>query len=325
MPAASSSISRRSVGLAAMTALILPWLTSAGRMGAGRGVGEQQGDVLGADVAAVDPIGGAGAALDPAGDLDVADRRHADVARHVLGLALDQQRDFGEIARRAGRGAGEDDVVHAGAAHRLGRGFAHHPADRLEHVGFAAAIGADDAGQARLDAQLGRLDEAFEAGKLQPLYLHGAPPGRSSYPAVSRRIGSSVAQVWAPILAPLRKKVGVPLTPSAAAASIILPSRSSAAWSARQRLRLGGRDAVLRGDRRDARELRQPAQPLIFRKRARFDASAASVSVADPADPLALGGVELVGRPGRNGRGPPQRASMVAATSRPFRMKLRYS
>ena len=30
MPAASSSISRRSVGLAAMTALILPWLTSAG-------------------------------------------------------------------------------------------------------------------------------------------------------------------------------------------------------------------------------------------------------------------------------------------------------
>ena len=39
------------------------------RMGAGRGVGEQQGDVLGADVAAVDPIGRAGAALDPAGDL----------------------------------------------------------------------------------------------------------------------------------------------------------------------------------------------------------------------------------------------------------------
>ena len=45
------------------------------RMGAGGGVGEQQGDVLGAHVAAVDPVGGAGAALDPAGDLDVADRR----------------------------------------------------------------------------------------------------------------------------------------------------------------------------------------------------------------------------------------------------------
>ncbi len=43
-------------------------------MGAGRGVGEQQRHVLRADVAAVDPIGGAGAALDPAGDLALAGR-----------------------------------------------------------------------------------------------------------------------------------------------------------------------------------------------------------------------------------------------------------
>ena len=84
-----------------MTALILPWLTSAGRMRAGRGVGEQQRDVLGADVAAVDPIGGAGAALDPAGDLDLADRRQRDVAGMSPALALDQQRHFGEVARRA--------------------------------------------------------------------------------------------------------------------------------------------------------------------------------------------------------------------------------
>src|SRR5215212_7905872 len=77
MPAASSSINRRSVGLAAMTALILPWLTSAG---------EEQSNVLGADVAAIDAVRGAGAALDPAGDLNVADRRQRHVARHVLGL-----------------------------------------------------------------------------------------------------------------------------------------------------------------------------------------------------------------------------------------------
>ena len=56
-------------------------------------------------------------------------------------------------------GAGEDHVVHAGRAHGLVRAFAHHPAQRLEQVGFAAAIGADHAGQARLDQQFGRLDE----------------------------------------------------------------------------------------------------------------------------------------------------------------------
>ena len=89
-------------------------------MGAGRGVGEQQGDVLGAHVAAVDAIGGACPALDAPRDLDVALRRQQDVAGHVVALALDQHRDLGEIARRPGGGAGEDDVVHPRAAHRLG-------------------------------------------------------------------------------------------------------------------------------------------------------------------------------------------------------------
>ena len=53
-------------------------------MGAGRGVREQQRHVLGAHVPAVDPIGGAGAALDPARDLAFA--AGAAVAR----LALDE-------------------------------------------------------------------------------------------------------------------------------------------------------------------------------------------------------------------------------------------
>jgi hypothetical protein len=40
-------------------------------MGAGGGVGEQEGDVAGAHVAAVDAVSRAGAALDPARDLDI--------------------------------------------------------------------------------------------------------------------------------------------------------------------------------------------------------------------------------------------------------------
>ena len=104
------------------------------RMGAGGGVGEQQGYVLGPDVAAVDPVGGAGPAFDPAGDLDLAGRHPAGFGGDVPALAFEKERDLGEIAGRAHRGSGEDDVVHLAAAHRLGRRFAHHPSDRLEDV-----------------------------------------------------------------------------------------------------------------------------------------------------------------------------------------------
>ncbi len=123
-----------------------------GGVRAGGCIGEDQRHVLGAHVAAVDAIGAARAALDPAGDLE------------FLAVGGDGvQHDFGEVARRALRGAGEDDVFHPARAHRLGRVFAHHPADRFEQVGLAAAIGPDDAGQPGFDAQFSRFDEALEA------------------------------------------------------------------------------------------------------------------------------------------------------------------
>ena len=123
-----------------------------GRVCAGRRVREHQRDVLRPHVATVDAIGAAGATLDPADDLEF-----------LALVAAGVQHDFGKIARRALRGTGEDHVVHPARAQRFGRILAHHPADRLEQVGLAAAVGADHAGEARLDAQLGRLDEALEA------------------------------------------------------------------------------------------------------------------------------------------------------------------
>src|SRR3546814_2448885 len=88
--------------------------------------------------------------------------------------------NLGKVARGARRGAREDDILHAAAAHRLGTRFAHHPADRFEQVRLAATIGADDAGQPGLDAQFSGFDETFETGEAQPFYLHGMPPGSSS-------------------------------------------------------------------------------------------------------------------------------------------------
>jgi hypothetical protein len=102
----------------------------------------------------------------------------------LVGTALEKHRDFGEIARGPRRRAREDDVVHAAAAQRLGGALAHHPADRLEQVGLAAAIGADDPRQPRLDQQLGGIDEALEARKLEPPDPHLA---RSACRDVRRR------------------------------------------------------------------------------------------------------------------------------------------
>ena len=131
------------------------------RVGAGRGIGEEQRHVLRAHVLAVDTVGAAGAALDAADDLGLG------------AVHFGKQGHFGEVARRARGGAGEDHVFHAGAAHRFRAVLAHRPAQRFEQVGLAAAVGADDAGQPRLDAQIGRIDEALEAGKAEALDLHG--------------------------------------------------------------------------------------------------------------------------------------------------------
>src|SRR6202035_5653539 len=101
------------------------------------------------------------------------DRRRLVVGKGRIARAVvDRQRNLGEVARRAAPRPGKDHIVHLAAAQPLGRGFAHYPAQRLDEIGFAAAIGPDDAGEAGLDRQLGRLDKGFETGETEALYLH---------------------------------------------------------------------------------------------------------------------------------------------------------
>ena len=77
------------------------------------GIGEDKRHILGADVAAIGPIGRASSAFDPAGDFQFL------VAVTVVAIvaAFGQYRDFREIARRAGCGSGEDHIFHARATH----------------------------------------------------------------------------------------------------------------------------------------------------------------------------------------------------------------
>ncbi len=131
------------------------------RAGAGRGVGEQQLHVARAHFAAVDAVGRARVALDAARDLELVVLVEGG-GRGAVGV-VDVQHDLGGVARRAVAGAGEDDVVHVGGAHRLVRALAHHPAQRFDEVRLAAAVGPDDAGEAGLDQDVRRLDEGLEA------------------------------------------------------------------------------------------------------------------------------------------------------------------
>jgi len=194
------------------------------------GIREDQRHVLGPDVAAIGAVSTAGAPLDPAGHFQFAVGGHFHRVEQFALFLDGEQRDFREITLRTGGGAREDHILHAAAAHRLGAGFAHDPADRLQQVGLAAAIGPDNAGQARFDAQFGRIDEALEAGELEALYLHcatsgqgrAAPPSAESRPddvspPWSNQIPASLSFVRSAgqaavfsTITPFRMKVGVP-------------------------------------------------------------------------------------------------------------------
>ena len=75
-----------------------------------------------------------------------------------------KQHHFRHIAPGARGGTGENHIIHFAAAHRLGRGFAHGPAQRFNHIRFAAAIGPDNAGQPRQHFNRCRFREGFETG-----------------------------------------------------------------------------------------------------------------------------------------------------------------
>ena len=142
-------------------------------MRAGRSVGEQHLHVARPHLAAVDAIDRARFAFDAAGDFQhvgsVEARR-----RRAVGIVEDE-RHFRRIAARPVARAGKDDVVHARGAHRLVRAFAHHPAQRFDEVGFAAAVRADHSGQAGLQMELGEVRERLESVQFETRELHGIP------------------------------------------------------------------------------------------------------------------------------------------------------
>lgn len=147
--------------------------------GTGGEVGEQGRDIARAHFAPVDPVRTAAAALDLARDLEfrlVLERNRGEARGVGQG-----DRHFGKISRSTRHRAGENDVLHLAAAQGLGAGFAHRPAQRVDHVRLAAAVRPNDAGQPWQDVDRGRIGETLEPADPQAGETRGqAGPTRPS-------------------------------------------------------------------------------------------------------------------------------------------------
>ena len=146
--------------------------------------------VAAAHVLAVEVVVGVAVAREHAlhADLGVAGTRAADAPEGIVEHELHGGAAHGLPLGRAV----EDHVVHVLAAQLLGGRFAQHPAHGVDHVRLAAAVGTHHAHELPGDGDGGRIDEGFEAGKLDggesqggPLFMKHAPPGET---AAGRRL-----------------------------------------------------------------------------------------------------------------------------------------
>ena len=83
-------------------------------------------------------------------------------ASQFLVVVVKNQLDAGLTHRLTAAGAIEDDIRHLLATQVLGGTFAHHPAHGVDHIGFAAAIRANDGAEAGRKVNCGGVYEGFE-------------------------------------------------------------------------------------------------------------------------------------------------------------------
>ena len=132
------------------------------------GVQQQFVDVLEAAELAVDGVLAlAGAVVFAADDGFVG----VDVQR--VGAVVQRQAHHGKAHGSPAAGAAEDDVLHlSGSAKLAGAGLAQHPPHRVRQIGLARAVGADDAGDALVEAYPDLIGETLETLNFQFLEHH---------------------------------------------------------------------------------------------------------------------------------------------------------
>ena len=142
------------------------------------GVGQQLRNVQQPALVAVDRV----LAL-PGPEQQPADRDLGIVDRQRAVAVVDGQRHLGAAEGGTARRSGEDDVLHLAAAQRLDALLAHHPGERVDDVGLARAVRADDAGDARLELQRGGRGERLEPAQGEGLQVHPANSSPATGPA----------------------------------------------------------------------------------------------------------------------------------------------
>ncbi len=127
----------------------MPLANKRGRGRARRRIGKEYLHVALANFATVNAVNRARVPFDSSRDFDGI-KFSVGRRRGTVGIFYDE-RDFCVVPHRTRAGAGENNILHAGAAHRSRAVFAHDPAHRFEQIGFSAAVRADNAGETRFD------------------------------------------------------------------------------------------------------------------------------------------------------------------------------
>ena len=140
--------------------------------GAKAGAEEDGGDVAPPAARAVQIINGDAIAVELPLDRDLA--VGGVLAAEFLIAVVEYQFDRGLADRLARAGAAEDHIGQGLAAQMFGRAFAHDPGDRVNDIGFAAAVWPDDADQVAGEDQVGGIDKGLEAGEFDVAKAHGA-------------------------------------------------------------------------------------------------------------------------------------------------------
>ena len=126
------------------------------------GVHKQLGDLLEPHLGASDQIFAVPRAVVFAGDSDL-----VTVPVEQAGAVVKGERHLGKALRFAALGADKNDVLHFGAAQRLGGLLTEHPAHRVADVALAAAVWPDNSGHPVVELEQGFIRKRFEALQLQ--------------------------------------------------------------------------------------------------------------------------------------------------------------
>lgn len=146
------------------------------------GAEEDVGDITATALGAVEEIGVLPVAGHPAADGNLGKRR-VFASQAAVGIVEDQL-DAGLRHRLAGVGAVEDDIGHRLAAQVLRRALTHYPADGIDDVGLAAAVGPDHRRHVAREAHGGGIDKGLEACELDAFQTHESLPWQR--PALGR-------------------------------------------------------------------------------------------------------------------------------------------